>query len=130
MTASKLKILIVEDNMMNKILFREILSLKGYEIFEASSGTEAVRAAAQFKPDLILMDIQLPEMDGVNAMRLIKSDDKNIGLPVLALTASAMKGEEETILGKGFDGYIAKPIEVKGLLETVGRYAAAIKGHK
>ncbi|OGP24276.1 MAG: hypothetical protein A2X93_08080 [Deltaproteobacteria bacterium GWC2_56_8] len=104
---------------MNKVLVREILTLNGYEIVEAKSGTEALVKVSADRPDLILMDLHLPEMDGITATRIIKADEKNRSIPVLALTASAMKGEEDKILSKGFDGYVAKPIEVKKLLEAI-----------
>lgn len=117
--SDKTTVLLVEDNQMNKILVREILTLNGYAIIEASSGTEALKVLSTQKPDLILMDLHLPEMDGVTATRIIKCDESNRSIPVLALTASAMKGEEDEILCKGFDGYVAKPIEVKKLLEAI-----------
>lgn len=112
-------VLLVEDNQMNKILVREILALNGYGIIEASSGTEALKVLSTRKPDLILMDLHLPGMDGVTATRIIKSNESNRSIPVLALTASAMKGEEDKILDHGFDGYVAKPIEVKKLLAAI-----------
>jgi len=117
--SDRFKILVVEDNLMNKILVKEVLTLNGYEIIEAKTGTEALKAFVSVHPDLVLMDIQLPEMDGVTAMRVIKSDEKNKKIPVIALTASAMKGEEEKILNAGFDGYIAKPIDTKKLVEVI-----------
>lgn len=117
--SEKFKVLLVEDNQMNKILVREILTLNGYEIIEARSGTEALKALAVSRPDVILMDLHLPEMDGITATRIIKSDEKNRRIPILALTASAMRGEEDKILSKGFDGYVAKPIEKKKLLEAI-----------
>ena len=117
--SQKIKVLLVEDNYMNKVLVREILTLNGYDIVEAKSGTEALVKVSTDRPDLILMDLHLPEMDGITATRIIKSDERNRSIPVLALTASAMKGEEDKILNKGFDGYVAKPIEVKKLLEAI-----------
>lgn len=117
--SGKITVLLVEDNHMNKVLVREILTLNGYCIIEASSGTEALKILATSRPDLILMDLHLPEMDGVTATRIIKSSEINRAIPVLALTASAMKGEEDKILDKGFDGYVAKPIEVKKLLDAI-----------
>ncbi len=122
MQADKAKVLLVEDNHMNKVLVREILSLNGYEIIEARSGTEALKMLASVRPDIILMDIHLPEMDGFTATRIIKSDERNRCIPVLALTASALSGEEEKILNQGFDGYIAKPIEVKKMLEKISSF--------
>ncbi|WKZ34036.1 MAG: response regulator [Thermodesulfobacteriota bacterium] len=115
----KIKILLVEDNHMNKVLVKEILTLHGYEITEAASGTEALKSLMEERPDLILMDLHLPGMDGVTATRIIKSDSRNSSIPVLALTASAMRGEEGELLSKGFDGYVAKPIERKKLLDAI-----------
>lgn len=127
--AGKVKVLLVEDNYQNKVLVQEILSLNGYDIVVASTGTEALKALTTDRFDIILMDLHLPEMDGVTATRIIKADEKNRLIPVLALTASAMQGEEDKILDKGFDGYVAKPIEVKKLLSAItekleGRVAA------
>lgn len=119
MSEEKKKVLLVEDNHMNKVLVREILTLSGYEIIEAMSGTEAIKALTRERPDIILMDLHLPEMDGITATRIIKSEERNRSIPVLALTASAMRGEEDQILNKGFDGYVAKPIERKKLLEAI-----------
>ncbi len=113
------KILVVEDNLLNKVLVKEILSVKGYQIIEAVTGKEAIEKAVAERPDLILMDLQLPEMDGVTATRLIKEKEEFKDTPVVALTASAMKGDEEKVLKEGFDGYVPKPIEVKKLLHVV-----------
>lgn len=115
----KKKVLVVEDNYMNKVLVKEILTLHGYDIIEANTGTEALRILAEQKPDIILMDVHLPEMDGITATRIIKSNEAQKAIPVLALTASAMKGDEEKLMDKGFDGYVAKPIEVKKLVEVI-----------
>lgn len=115
----KPKVLIVEDNHMNKVLVREILTMNGYEVLEADSGVEAIKILTTTVPDLILMDLQLPEMDGFTATRIIKSGERLKSVPVLALTASAMKGDEEKILKKGFDGYVPKPIEKKKLLDAI-----------
>lgn len=104
---------------MSKTLIKDILSMNGYEVLEAERGTEALELLATRRPDIILMDINLPGMDGVTAARLIKSRQECRDIPVLALTASAMKGDEERILEKGFDGYVAKPIDVKKLLNAI-----------
>lgn len=128
MQGNKIKVLIVEDNHMNKILVREMLTLNGYEIFEAKSGTEALKMLTAARPDIILMDLHLPEMDGITATRIIKSEERNKSIPVLALTASAMKGEEDKILNKGFDGYVAKPIEMKKLLEAITQSLTKVAG--
>lgn len=119
MDMRKPKILVVEDNFMSKTLVREILEMNDYEVLEADRGTDALRIATIEKPDLILMDINLPGMDGVTAARVIKSNADGKNIPILALTASAMKGDEEKIIAQGFDGYIAKPVEMKELLKKL-----------
>ena len=107
---------------MNKVLVKEILELNGYEMVAAENGAEAIRLIATEKPDIVLMDIHLPGMDGVTATRLIKSEDKYRTIPVLALTASASKNDEEDILSKGFDGYVAKPINVEKLIKAMEKF--------
>ena len=119
MQGSGKKVLLVEDNHMNMVLVKEILTMNGYEIIEAGSGTDAIKSLALERPDIILMDLHLPGMDGITATRIIKADERNKAIPVLALTASAMRGEEDKILRQGFDGYVAKPIEIKKLLEAI-----------
>ncbi|MBI5886815.1 MAG: response regulator [Deltaproteobacteria bacterium] len=120
--AARPKILLVEDNFMNKVLVKEVLTLRGFDVVDANNGLEALKALSSMTPDVILMDLHLPEMDGITAMRIIKKDARYGAIPVLALTASAMKGEEEKILNKGFDGYIAKPVDIKNLAATVEGY--------
>lgn len=119
------KVLVVEDNYMNKVLVREVLALNGFEIIEAKTGAEAIRLINEKRPDIILMDIHLPEMDGFTAMRIIKADERFRRIPMLALTAFAMKGDEEDILARGFDGYVAKPIDVKRLVEMIRKCLSA-----
>ncbi|MBI3397852.1 MAG: response regulator [Deltaproteobacteria bacterium] len=114
--------MVVEDNPMHKVLAREILTVHGYEVIEAENGSEAIKKIAGNKPDLILMDLNLPEMDGITATKILKSSDACSGIPIVALTASAMKGEEEKIIAKGFDGYISKPIEVKRFIKDIASY--------
>ncbi|MBI5598123.1 MAG: response regulator [Deltaproteobacteria bacterium] len=104
---------------MNKILVKEMLTLNGYEVIEAGTGREAIDMVISEKPDLVLMDIHLPELDGVAATRFIKNKEGFKELPVVALTASAMHGDEEKILAEGFDGYVPKPIERQKLLDVV-----------
>lgn len=117
------RVLLVEDNIMNKILVKEVLTLRGFDVIEAATGSEAIKALASIAlPDVILMDLHLPEMDGITAMRIIKNDPRYADIPVLALTASAMKGEEENILSQGFDGYIAKPIDVRNLAAVINGF--------
>lgn len=121
MEGSKPKVLLVEDNYMNKVLVTEILTLNGYEIIEANSGIEAIKLITTERPDVVLMDLHLPEMDGITATRIIKADESLKGIPILALTAAAAKSEEEDLLNSGFDGYVGKPIEVKKLLEAISK---------
>ncbi|MEE9613819.1 MAG: response regulator [Thermodesulfobacteriota bacterium] len=120
-SARKGKVLVVEDNVMNKILVKEILNLHGYEVIEAATGEEAVEMALSGKPDIVLMDVNLPGMDGVAATRAIKDTEGFEGMPVVAITASAMKGDEEKFMGSGFDGYIPKPVDVAVLLDSIER---------
>ncbi|MEK7880871.1 MAG: response regulator [Deltaproteobacteria bacterium] len=115
----KPRVLVVEDNAMNKVLVKEILIMHGYAVIEASTGREAVETALREKPDIVLMDINLPEMDGVAATKLIKGSEALKHMPVVALTASAMQGDRERIMAEGFDGYVPKPIEFKVLLRTL-----------
>ncbi len=122
------KVLIVEDNPENLELLRELLLFKGYEPLEAGTGVEAVEKALNEKPDVILMDIQLPELDGIMALKKLKENPQTRGIPVIALTAHAMKGEVESFMAEGFDGYIAKPISIKDLLRVLSIYIPEEKG--
>ena len=112
-------ILIVEDDAKNLKLFRDLLQVSGYTTLEATDGKQGVELAREEKPDLILMDIQMPVMDGLEATKLLKNDDVTKDIPVIALTAYAMKGDEEKMREAGFDGYISKPIDVKGFLKKI-----------
>lgn len=119
------KVLIVEDNERNLKLFRLIINSLGYETFSARNGEEGVRMAKEIGPDLILMDIQMPVMDGITAMDNIRADEKTKDIPVIALTSYAMRGDRERFLQHGFTDYIAKPVgkdsligAVKKILET------------
>jgi len=115
-------ILIVEDEPRNLKLFRDILKISGYNTIEATNGRQGVELARDRRPDLILMDIQMPVMDGLEATRILKADVRTKDIPVIALTAYAMKGDEEKIREAGCDGYIPKPIEVKEFLKRVADY--------
>lgn len=119
---TKEKILIVEDDLMNMELFRDLLENQGYKIYEATDGREALELASKNKFDLILMDIQLPGMDGLSATKIIKQDSKNKDTAIVALTAYAMKGDKERIEGAGCEGYITKPINTKKFSETVATF--------
>ena len=117
-------ILIVEDNAQSLKLFRDILQASGYATVEATDGRVCVELAAARKPDLILMDIQLPGMDGLEATRLLRADSETRCIPVVAVTSYAMVGDEERIRQAGCDGYIAKPIDLNTFRETVERHLA------
>ena len=115
-------ILIVEDEPKNMNLLRDLLQRFGYEILEASDGEQGVKSAGEKMPDLILMDIMMPKMDGLEATRIIKADIKTKHIPVIALTSYAMKGDREKTIEAGCDGYIAKPIDIKEVLKTIETY--------
>lgn len=116
------KVLVVEDNEKNMKLFRDLLQAKGYETLEAATGEEALELAGAEGPDLILMDIQLPGIDGVTALERLRADEATAGTTVVALTAQAMAGDRERFLGAGFDGYISKPVNVPEFLRAVEQY--------
>jgi two-component system cell cycle response regulator DivK len=120
--AAGAQILVVEDNDKNMKLFRDVLLATGYRTLEATTGGQAVALATEHAPDLVLMDIQLPDIDGVEALGRLRIDDRTASLPVLALTAQAMEGDRERFLAAGFDGYVAKPVNVADFLATVRRY--------
>ena len=115
-------VLIVEDNELNMKLFHDLLDSKGYNILQTKDGMEALKIARSDKPDLILMDIQLPEVSGLEVTKWIKEDDDLRHIPVIAVTAFAMKGDEEKILEGGCEAYIAKPISVANFLSTVEKF--------
>jgi two-component system cell cycle response regulator DivK len=108
-------ILIVEDNENNRCLFRDILIFHGYNVSVAADGQEGVALARELKPDLILMDIQMPGMDGMTAGGILKGDPATSGLKIVAITSFAMRGDQEKILAAGFDGYLSKPISTREL---------------
>jgi two-component system, cell cycle response regulator DivK len=112
-------ILIVEDNEKNRRLVRDVLQFKGYETIETETGEEGVELARSRQPALVLMDIQLPGMDGITALKLLRQDPATRAIRVMAVTASAMTQDRQTILAAGFDAYQSKPINVKGFLDAV-----------
>jgi two-component system, cell cycle response regulator DivK len=116
------RVLIVEDNERNMKLVRDILGALGYAPLEASSGEAGLAAAAANMPALVLMDIQLPDMDGSEALARLREDERTAEIPVLALTAQAMEGDRERFLAAGFDGYLSKPVDVDELIAAVQRY--------
>jgi len=115
-------VLVVEDNEKNMKLFRDVLEAQGYTPLEATSGEDAVALAAEREPALVLMDIQLPDIDGIEALRRLRRDERTARIPVLALTAQAMQGDREDFLSAGFDGYLSKPVNLPEFLATVRRY--------
>jgi CheY-like chemotaxis protein len=115
-------ILIVEDDPKNLKLIRDLLQVKGYTTFEATNGKQGVEMAKDKKPDLILMDIQMPIMDGFEAIRILKTDTETNNIPIVALTSYAMVGDEERMYKAGCDGYLTKPIEIKEFLKKVAEY--------
>lgn len=115
-------ILLVEDVEDNRELARLLLETDGFDVIEAHSGSEAVEIAAQTQPALILMDLSLPGMDGWEAARLIRESGRHDGVPIIAVTAHAMSGDRERVMAAGFQGYIAKPIEVGTFVDQVRRF--------
>jgi len=115
-------VLIVEDNELNKKLFRDLLEANGYKVLHTADGMEVMDIARKNKPDLILMDIQLPEVSGIEITKWLKKDAELKMIPVVALTAFAMKGDEEKIRASGCEGYISKPISVPSFLATVKQF--------
>jgi two-component system cell cycle response regulator DivK len=116
------RILVVEDNERNMKLFCDLLEASGYHTLEATTGESAVELALEHGPDLVLMDIQLPDIDGVDALGRLRADERSATLPVLALTAQAMEGDRERFLAAGFDGYLSKPVDIAEFVTTVKRY--------
>ena len=112
-------ILIVEDNPKNLKLVRDVLQVKGYQTVEAETGEEGVRLARERQPALILMDIQLPGMSGIEALRLLRAEATTRTIPVIAVTASVMAEDRQKVMAAGFDGFQGKPISVRELLATV-----------
>lgn len=116
------KILVVEDNELNRKLIVAVLKYHGYQPLEAMDGAEGVRAAVEHMPDPILMDIQMPVMDGITAAKILRNDPRTKGTRMIALTSFAMKGDRERLMEAGFVDYIAKPINTRELPELVKRY--------
>ncbi len=114
--------MIVEDNELNMKLFNDLLEANGYRTIKTMNGLEALDLARKHRPDLILMDIQLPEVSGLEVTKWLKEDDELHSIPVIAVTAFAMKGDEERIRQGGCEAYISKPISVVKFLETVKSY--------
>ena len=120
------QILVVEDNDRSMKLFRDVLQASGYRTLEATTGKRAVELALEQEPDLVLMDIQLPDIDGVDVLGTLRASEQAGSVPVLAVTAQAMEGDRERFLAAGFDDYLSKPVNIADLVATVRRYC----GHR
>lgn len=122
MESERKTVMIVEDNELNMKLFHDLLDAHGYNTLQTRDGMEALELARSHHPDLILMDIQLPEVSGLEVTKWLKQDESLKDIPIIAVTAFAMKGDEEKIREGGCEAYIAKPISVAELMETVNRF--------
>jgi CheY-like chemotaxis protein len=112
-------ILVVEDNDKNRKLVRDVLTAKGYRLVEAETGEDGVRLAQEQHPALVLMDIQLPGIDGIEALRRLRADPATAGIPIIAVTASAMTQDRQKILAAGFDAYQSKPLSIRPFVDLV-----------
>jgi CheY-like chemotaxis protein len=118
-------ILIVDDNAANRKLTRDVLEFYGFGTLEATGGVEGVAMAQEHVPDLVLMDIRMPDLSGTEALELLKEDSRTAQIPIVALTSSTMRGDEERFLAEGFDGYLQKPISVREFPDQVRGYLRA-----
>jgi two-component system, cell cycle response regulator DivK len=116
------RVLVVEDNEVSMKLFRDVLLATGYRTLEATTGGQGVELAAEHAPDLVLMDVQLPDIDGVEALSRLRANERTTSIPVLAVTAQAMQGDRERFLAAGFDDYISKPVNIVEFVGTVRKY--------
>ena len=117
-------VLVVEDNDQSRMLFRELLNARGYSVIEARTGMEGWRAAKAHHPGIILMDIQLPDVSGLDVTKWLKEDESMRAIPIVAVTILATDSDRKSFLAGGCDGHIAKPISIARFLETVERFAA------
>jgi CheY-like chemotaxis protein len=118
-------VLVVEDNEKNMKLFRDVLQASGFKTLEATTAEEGIELAAAHRPSLVLMDVQLPGIDGVEALERLRGDDRTAAIPVLAVTAQAMRGDRERFADAGFDGYLSKPVDVLELIDVVKGHVAS-----
>ena len=124
------RILVVEDNPQNRMLVKDVLEFHGYEIMEAEDGQAGIEMAKKYKPDLILMDLQMPVMDGFTAGKIIRGDPDIKNIKMIAVTSFAMLGDKERIMEAGFDHYIAKPINTRELPDLVKRILGSEKANR
>ena len=120
-------ILLIEDNVVNRTLIRDVLNFKGYQTLEAASAEEGIKLAIEKKPALVLMDFQLPGMNGIDALKALRAEPATAAIPVVAITASVMQQDRQEIMRAGFNGFIEKPINLRVFFDTVQR---ALKGGK
>ena len=118
-------VLIVDDNAHNRKLTRDVLEFSGFSTLEAAGGVEGVAMAQEHVPDLVLMDIRMPDLSGTEALKLLKEDSRTAQIPIVAHTSSTMRGDEERFLAEGFDGYLQKPISVRALPDQVRSFLRA-----
>jgi two-component system, cell cycle response regulator DivK len=118
------QVLVVEDNEKNMKLFRDVLLASGYHLLEATTAARALELAVEHEPKLVLMDIQLPDIDGIEALGRLRANERTASIPVVALTAQAMQGDRERFLDAGFNGYISKPVNVLEFVKTVNEHCA------
>ncbi|HWY54814.1 MAG TPA: response regulator [Terriglobales bacterium] len=124
-----MKILVAEDNAVNRELLRELLEMRGHAVIEACNGEEALRVLEESRPDILLLDLGMPVLDGYGTVRRVRANPGFATLPVLAVTAYAMQGDKERILRSGFDGYLSKPINPTLLFQELERlFSATVKG--
>ena len=117
-------VLVVEDNEKNMKLVRDVLQASGFATLEATTAEQGIELAVSNRPGLVLMDVQLPGIDGVEALARLRADDRTSSIPVLALTAQAMRGDRERFVEAGFDGYLSKPVDIVELIATVKEHVA------
>ena len=122
------QVLVVEDNEKNMKLFRDVLQASGFRLLEATTGEQAMELAAEHQPNLVLMDIQLPDIDGVEALGRLRADVRTASIPVVALTAQAMHGDRERFLDVGFVAYISKPVNILEFVKTVREHCGEADG--
>jgi two-component system, cell cycle response regulator DivK len=120
-------ILLVEDNQLNLTLLTDLLEYEGYTVVATRFGEAAVQLAGECQPELILMDVQLPDISGTEATRRLKADERTRGIPVLAVTAFTLSEEEQSVPDGSFDGYVAKPIKIHAFLDTITSYLGTTK---
>ena len=123
------RILIIDDNDLNRRLFNDVLALHGYETVVSARGADAVLLARDTNPDLIMMDMRMPDADGLDATQQIRADQRTADIPVIAVTACAMRGDEQRIRAAGCNDYLAKPVSLDGLLDCVQRNVREDAGH-